>query len=66
MDTFVIRVYRSGHDAPSGGDRLRGVVEEVATGFQATFQDAGELLTILSRHERDDAADPQPTTGDIS
>lgn len=66
MDTFVVRVYRSGDQAPPAGDRLRGVVQEIATGFQATFQDAGELLTILGRRQCENATDAQPTTGDVS
>jgi hypothetical protein len=49
MDTFVVRVYRSGQDAPPGDDLLRGVVDEVSTGVKATFQDATELVAILRR-----------------
>jgi len=54
MDTFVVRVYRSKQDAVPDDPRLRGVVEEVATGVHATFHDATELLSILRRpqHER--------------
>lgn len=47
MDTFVIRVYRSGRDALPRDDRLRGIVEEISTGFQATFHDTKQLLSIL-------------------
>lgn len=47
MDTFVIRVYRSGRDALPRDERLRGVVEEISTGFQATFHDTKQLLSIL-------------------
>lgn len=49
MDTFVVRVYRSKHDAPPDDDPLRGVVDEVSTGLKATFHDATELLSILRR-----------------
>jgi hypothetical protein len=49
METFVVRVYRPGRDAPSEDDRLRGVVEQISTGRQATFHDTSELLAILRR-----------------
>jgi hypothetical protein len=52
MDTFIVRVYRSGQDPLPEGDRLRGVVDEISTGFQAAFHDAGELLAILRRPQR--------------
>jgi hypothetical protein len=52
MDTFVVRVYRSGQHTPPDEDRLRGVVEEISTGFQATFNDTHELLSILCRPQR--------------
>jgi hypothetical protein len=51
MDTFVVRVYRSGHDIPPGDDPLRGVVDEVSSGIKATFHDATELLAILRRDQ---------------
>lgn len=47
MDTFIVRVYRSRLDVSSDGDRLRGLVDEVSTGLQATFDDSHELLAIL-------------------
>ncbi len=49
MDTFVVRVYRSGQDTPPGDDSMRGVVDEVSTGIKATFHDATELVAILRR-----------------
>jgi hypothetical protein len=49
VDTFVVRVYRSGQDPPPGDDPLRGVVDEVSTGVKATFHDATELVAILRR-----------------
>jgi hypothetical protein len=52
MDTFVVRVYRLGQQMQPDDDRLRGVVEEISTGFQATFHDAHELLSILRRPQR--------------
>jgi hypothetical protein len=49
MDTFVVRVYRSGgQEGLPDDDRLRGVVEEISTGVHATFRDAKELLSILA------------------
>ncbi len=57
MQTFVVRVYRSGENTLPDGERLRGVVEEIATGFQATFQDARELLAILGRQQRANVTD---------
>jgi hypothetical protein len=47
MDTFVVRVYRSGQGAAADHESLRGVVDEVSTGIKATFHDATELLAIL-------------------
>jgi len=48
--TFIVRV----REARDGGDwggaanpRLRGVVDEVATGLRATFRDAQELIAAL-------------------
>jgi hypothetical protein len=48
--TFIVRV----REARDGGDRggaanprLRGVVDEVATGLRATFRDAQELVAAL-------------------
>jgi hypothetical protein len=55
MDTFVVRVYSSGPDGTPDGDRLRGVVEEISTGLQATFHDAAQLLSILCRRQRDES-----------
>jgi hypothetical protein len=57
MDTFVVRVYRSGQETSPGDERLRGIVEEIATGFQATFHDAEELLTILGGRQREHLTD---------
>ena len=53
MDTFVVRVYRSGQDILSDDDRLRGVVEEISTGFRVTFHDTKELLSVLHRRQRE-------------
>lgn len=58
MDTFVVRVYRSSQDALPDDPRLRGVVEEVATGAHATFHDAMELLSILRRPQHDEPEVP--------
>jgi hypothetical protein len=60
MNTFVVRVYNWGQGAIPDDERLRGVVDEVATGFHATFQDAEELLSILSGRQDDGAAGLRP------
>jgi hypothetical protein len=52
MDTFVVRVYSSRQCTPTDDDRLRGIVEEISTGFQATFSETDELLSILRRPQR--------------
>ena len=57
MDTFVVRVYRSGQELSHDDDQLRGVVDEVSTGVRITFHDAPELLAILQRSQ------PRPTRG---
>ena len=65
MQTFVVRVYRSAQDEPPDDDRLRGVVEEIATRSQATFHSSAELMSILRQGAtRDEAASPpgSPTT----
>ena len=49
MDTFVVRVYRQRQDVVPDDDCLRGVVEEISTGFRATFHDTKQLLSILYR-----------------
>lgn len=51
MVTFVIRVYTPGPDAHPDDDGLRGIVEEISTGLQATFHDATQLLSILNRRQ---------------
>jgi hypothetical protein len=56
MQTFVVRTYVPGRDDDQDDGRLRGVVEEVATGFRATFHDTSELMSILHRRRR-------PTSG---
>lgn len=69
MDTFVVRVYRSGQKSLPDDEHLRGVVEEISTGSQATFHDTTQLLSILSRgqHKAVDAvhphSQPSPTEG---
>ena len=50
MRTFIIRLQEdpagSGRTA-AASPRLRGVVDEVATGLRATFRNDGELVTAL-------------------
>jgi hypothetical protein len=62
--TFIVRV----REPRDGGDRegvtiprLRGVVDEVATGLRATFRDAQELVTALMAAT---AADPRAPSND--
>jgi hypothetical protein len=48
--TFIIRLQEdaAGRGQPAAASpRLRGVVDEVATGMRATFRNDGELLTAL-------------------
>jgi hypothetical protein len=59
MDTFVVRVYRTGRDVLPDDDQLRGVVDEVSTGLQAAFHDTSELVAILRR------VAPQRTQGGV-
>jgi hypothetical protein len=59
MDTFVVRLYSERpEDRPVC---LRGVVEEIATGYRATFRGSAELLAILRRpHHETRAVPPEP------
>jgi hypothetical protein len=53
---FVVRLYRRDAEDPA---RIEGVVEQVATGKQFAFADAGQLWSIL--RESAPAPDrPQP------
>jgi hypothetical protein len=48
--TFIIRIHKDTGDSDrtsAVGPRLRGVVDEVATGLQATFRNDYELVTAL-------------------
>lgn len=49
MKTFVVRVFEDvGSDSASADTpRLRGVVDEVATGLRATFRSELELVAAL-------------------
>jgi hypothetical protein len=48
--TFIVRIRETGDGGDRGATnpRLRGVVDEVATGLRATFRDAQELITALT------------------
>ena len=51
MRTFIIRLQDDAGGAGRPGDsapRLRGVVDEVATGLRAIFRNDQELLTALA------------------
>jgi hypothetical protein len=58
MDTFVVRVYRSEEGTAPDDDRLRGVVEDISSGFHATFHDSDQLLAILRRAQHEKAEGP--------
>lgn len=53
MKTFVVRLHEVAGDDQTGGTagadspRLRGVVDEVATGLRTTFRSELELVTAL-------------------
>jgi hypothetical protein len=47
VQTFVVRVFRSEHDAPAEDGTLRGVVDDIGTGSRTSFGDAERLLRIL-------------------
>ena len=49
MKTFVVRIYEDDGSDPAGEDtpRLRGVVDEVATGLRTTFRSELELVAGL-------------------
>ncbi len=50
MRTFIIRLQEDPTGSgriPAASPRLRGVVDEVATGMRATFRNDRELLTAL-------------------
>ncbi len=47
MQTFVVRVWAASTSPADAEDRLRGVVQHVATGRSETFTDDGELLEFL-------------------
>jgi hypothetical protein len=53
MRTFVVRVYGSERSTQPEDGRLTGMVEEISTGVQAMFYDAGELVAILDRPQRE-------------
>jgi hypothetical protein len=65
MRTFIVRLVQdaSGTSQPGARrPRLRGVVDEVATGSRTTFRDDQELVAALSAalstRTRDQASDP--------
>lgn len=51
MRTFIVRLVQDADGAgpgSAGRPRLRGVVDEVATGLRTTFRDDEELVAALS------------------
>src|SRR5215472_10869759 len=63
MKTFVVRLHEDAGSDPAGADvpRLRGVVDEVATGLRATFRSEGELVAALKAAAM--GTDPPGATG---
>jgi len=49
MQTFVVRVFRSEHDASDEDRSLRGVVEDIRAASRTAFSDAAQLLAILGQ-----------------
>jgi hypothetical protein len=49
VKTFVVRIHQDDGSDQAGADtpRLRGVVDEVATGLRATFRSELELVAAL-------------------
>jgi hypothetical protein len=51
MRTFIVRLVQDASGSSrlaARGSRLRGVVDEVATGLRTTFRDDQELVAVLS------------------
>ena len=49
MRTFIVRLRQDASGGPGAArPRLRGVVDEVATGMRTTFRDDQELVTALT------------------
>ena len=66
MRTFIVRLQEDaggGRQPGAAAPRLRGVVDEVATGLRATFRNDSELLTALSAAMAADAAPPAAGPG---
>jgi hypothetical protein len=60
--TFIVRLHtEAGPDLAA--PRLRGVVDEVATGSRATFHSDQELVTALLAAISDGPADPPGDSG---
>jgi hypothetical protein len=65
MRTFIVRLMEDaggGHTPGAVSPRLRGVVDEVATGLRATFRDDTELLTALTAAMAGEPADGEPAS----
>ena len=53
INLFSLRTYLDDHDAMSASLYLRGDILNAETGIKVKFQNPGELLTVLSRWNRD-------------
>ncbi len=56
METFVVRAWRSGGEASTGDEVLRGIVEHVASGRTMPFHNVEQLVTFLRSLDGGDAA----------
>lgn len=60
METFVVRAWRAAAedrvDVDGGDDRLRGVVEHIASGESIPFRDAAELVSFLVGQAHEEGA----------
>jgi hypothetical protein len=66
VKTFVVRLHEDAGDDPADADspRLRGVVDEVATGLRATFRSELELVAALKAAMDTDPPGPSQDGGD--
>ncbi len=60
MRTFIVRFHEDTTEDAARG-RMRGVVDEVATGRRVTFRSSEELLTALSAALTADVPPDRPT-----
>lgn len=68
MRTFIVRLQEDAGGSGTGATtlRLRGVVDDVATGLRATFRNDQELVTALMAAVGADPPSPPWSGGDRS